>query len=337
MFNRRVVALLIWLGLEFAIVGGIGFLGYRWYQNTRLKARAEQTIQLQQRMVIASQSAQFRYYYEPKPGETVTQSPSWLGYSVAQTINHDTLNEPKDYSIEKSPEGFRILALGDSFTYGEYVNTAENWTEVLETALSQEKFCQKSPVEVINLGVSGFDVPYTVHRYETVGAKYLPDLIVWFESGTGFKRLNELMFPRIDTCVAQIVPSGKPTTPDEVKQEDECWRTIETQMYQEKNSNGAEKQIQESYQKFFNSVTQTPVLIFSYQDPPEADLAEMSLALSNHPNAQFLPLVPFLTPETRLADGHPNKAGQKIIAETVLTALKQQQAQLCQTREPALQ
>src|SRR3989344_7768918 len=84
----------------------------------------------------------------------------------SQGIRNELVTVPK-------PEGvFRILAIGDSFTYGWGVNLEDSWPKVLENLLSKEK-----RVEVINAGVYGIDPDGAIEvcrRYN-----YLkPDLII---------------------------------------------------------------------------------------------------------------------------------------------------------------
>ena len=81
-----------------------------------------------------------------------------------------------------------IVALGDSFTFEFSVNTVDSWPEQLENMFVQKSnFCNARKVEVINLGMGRFDIPYTVERYKkNIGDKYRPNLILWFESGSGF-------------------------------------------------------------------------------------------------------------------------------------------------------
>ena len=58
--------------------------------------------------------------------------------------------------IKKNKDTFRIITLGDSFTFGMYINTKDNWTELLEDKLNSDMGCKNiSMFEVINLGVGG--------------------------------------------------------------------------------------------------------------------------------------------------------------------------------------
>lgn len=122
------------------------------------------------------------HFYEPKPNSVEEVHKDWLFPDVPRaTINKDALNERYDYSVKKEPGVFRIITIGDSFTYGQNVSTASNWTEVLEDKLNNEIMCPTiKKFEVINLGVGGYDTSYELERYKLRGQKYKPDAVVWF-------------------------------------------------------------------------------------------------------------------------------------------------------------
>ena len=119
-------------------------------------------------------------FYEPRPGVE-----NFLG---AGKINKDTLRDRFDYSIEKT-NIYRIIALGDSWTYGIWTPLEEIWPERLEEYLKEK--CQNSKFEVINLGVGGYDTRYEVERFNKRGKKYNPDLVIVFI--TDMKRILEKM------------------------------------------------------------------------------------------------------------------------------------------------
>ena len=135
---------------------------------------------LQKNKFIWSKSGKLSYYYEPIAGTIIKDGydqgwPFFVPYTIA--INKETLNEKYDYQVDKPQNTLRIITLGDSFTFGVFVDTAKNWTEVLEDKFSN---CKKKKVEVINLGVPGYDISYSVERLKKRGLKYSPDLIVFF-------------------------------------------------------------------------------------------------------------------------------------------------------------
>ena len=60
----------------------------------------------------------------------------WGPNKGTYTINNDSLNERFNYSENKDKNTFRIITLGASYTYGLYVDTKNNWTEILEDILT---------------------------------------------------------------------------------------------------------------------------------------------------------------------------------------------------------
>ena len=86
----------------------------------------------------------------------------------------------EDPVIPKPPGTFRILMMGDSFTFGFPVRDEEAFCHLIEEGLR----AQGLPVEVINAGVSGY-AP-TLH-YISLRDQYLdfdPDLVVlWYDLG----------------------------------------------------------------------------------------------------------------------------------------------------------
>lgn len=120
-------------------------------------------------------------FYEPKPNTIEVIKKDWLPYVPKYTINDDALNERYNYSIQKKDGVYRIITLGDSYTFGVNVSTEKNWTELLEDYLNKNKRCSKiSKYEVINLGVGAYDTAYEIERFKLRGIKYDPDLIVWY-------------------------------------------------------------------------------------------------------------------------------------------------------------
>lgn len=131
-----------------------------------------------------SKDTQFQYYYE-FPSNTIDYGKApWLPYTATYRYNKDGLNERFDYELKKAPNIYRIVMLGDSFTFGMWVNTEDNFSEKLEDKLNTSLRCEGiSKFEVINLGAPGFDVKYTAKRYDDKGAAYTPDFVIWFMRG----------------------------------------------------------------------------------------------------------------------------------------------------------
>lgn len=84
------------------------------------------------------------------------------------------------------PTTYRILALGDSFTWGYGATETQAWPYLLESAL-QEHFPEQD-IQVFNGGVPGYGNDEELIWLRTRGSKLAPDLVVtMFFSGNDFE------------------------------------------------------------------------------------------------------------------------------------------------------
>lgn len=160
-------------------------------------------------------SPHLAYFYEPLFNSTEEVHKSWLSTKVRYTINRDTLNERYNYHTTNTSDAYRIIALGDSFTFGENVSTKDNYTEKLEDLLNTS--CLKGKFEVINLGVRGYDIQYMLERYKKRGVKYKAQLVIMLFGDFQLFRMNEELgvriekikkgTPSIDVSTAHIIAS----------------------------------------------------------------------------------------------------------------------------------
>jgi len=165
----------------------ISFLGYQIYQKRKNVLRALSINPISKENIDFKLTGKLKYFYEPKIG-------SWYHRNSNSNyiINTDTLHEVRDYSIEKPNNVFRIIAFGDSFTFGEGVADNNNWVKQLEDKLNENS--QGCIYEVINFGVPGYDIEYSIERYKSRGTKYSPDLLIWFLKNDDFEQIREKEF-----------------------------------------------------------------------------------------------------------------------------------------------
>lgn len=87
------------------------------------------------------------------------------------TVSYNSLGyRSPEYRLERVPGTKRVVVLGDSFTEGGGVNDDEVFTRLLEKALGN--------VEVINLGVYGYNTAQEYLTLKEVGLKFAPDAAV---------------------------------------------------------------------------------------------------------------------------------------------------------------
>ncbi len=91
----------------------------------------------------------------------------------------------RETTLEKPDGIFRILGMGDSFTFGTGVRREDTFLAVLERQLDQA--VGPGRVEVLNLGVMGYNTVQEEALLRQVGARYQPDLVVicFFLNDTG--------------------------------------------------------------------------------------------------------------------------------------------------------
>jgi hypothetical protein len=109
--------------------------------------------------------------YELRPGS------SYEGV----TINSAGLRD-REYTRAKPPGVFRIAAIGDSVSFGLWVSQNASYPKQLEVLLNRrasDPAAPKTRFEVLNFGVTGYNVTQIVERLRTGVLDYDPDLIVY--------------------------------------------------------------------------------------------------------------------------------------------------------------
>lgn len=303
---------------ELAGVIVTGVMIYRQREKFKNVLGVTTIVPVDKRNLVFSPSDQLEYFYEPTPNSVIPGHADWLSYTATYTINADSLNDRYDYAVQKPPNVFRIITLGDSFTYGQWVNTADNWSEKLEDLLNTT--CQ-GPLkfEVINLGVWGYDVQYIAHRYEIRGAKYNPDLIIWLESGSGFDRTRELMQSYVNKYDRELTPKDLAdyrTKGDYYPQ----WTLALQDVKKDYGADAISGMIYSWWQDFFRIRGTTPVLITSFPDPPS--VAKLMKWTKGQRDVTVSTISDPRYNDRVVSDGHPNVKGHKVIAQDTLSDLE---------------
>jgi lysophospholipase L1-like esterase len=309
-FTKKFILLLI-VCIEIAV----GFTFLFAYNSNRTAFKENSVLGLattiDSKTLIYPSDEEYKYYFEFVPNEKVTVTLPWdASKTVTYSHNDDGLNDVHNYQIEKQESTFRIVTLGDSFTYGQFVNTAENWTELLEVSLNAANTkCENkryTKYEVINLGAPGFDISYIVKRYIEKGKKYNPNLVIWFESGTGFSRFNELLGD-------DQIPCNHPH---------ECEARRRLYLKENYSSRMLRDYLKSKFDLFFSHVAQQNVIYFAQLKPFNDDLytteqkiEQLANWQSIFPQATMQSKIPTLYEEDIFIDGHPNQFGHQKIAK----------------------
>lgn len=119
------------------------------------------------------------YVDDPVVGKRMR--PGWSGdeFQAPVTINSKGLRNP-EIPYEKPAGTYRILALGDSWTFGFRMNEPDAYPRQMERLLAQSAAARgdKRRVEVINAGVVGYSTDQEAAYLRSEGWKYSPDLVV---------------------------------------------------------------------------------------------------------------------------------------------------------------
>lgn len=112
----------------------------------------------------------------PKPGVDVP-----YGAARAEKINADGYRGPLR-ARAKPPGVLRVIALGDSSTFGMGVPYEDTWCAQLEARLA----ALGVPAEVIDAGVIGFTIDQGLERYDALVHELSPDIVI-----SAFGAINE--------------------------------------------------------------------------------------------------------------------------------------------------
>ncbi len=121
-----------------------------------------------------------------RPGLAEEQVPG--RYSV--TTNSRGLRGSVEYPYERNPITKRIVAIGDSFTFGDEVSDGESYPAQLATMMPS--------TEVINSGVNGYGHDQILLSLKHETRKYSPDIIVlgFVESDMSRNLLRMMHYPK---------------------------------------------------------------------------------------------------------------------------------------------
>lgn len=231
-----------------------------------------------------------------------------------------------------------IVIVGDSFTYGFGLNASDRYTDIVETRL-KNRFDHE--IEVINLGIPGSGMKEFYHILTRYGMKYEPDILVsqyHVEDELSFKRRNQLR-KRITREYGQ----------DSLKRPGEAMNALA-----------------ELHQAYYTEVAWNSSALKNYGNAMKQLAQENDVQLllyfltgeniAQSPDHDFLrrnnaPIIPvwrnqcdvdvLFAPadlhqqEYKLPDGHPNAAGNRLLAQQLYPELASRVTQVIASRQEA--
>lgn len=103
-----------------------------------------------------------------------TINPS-MPYAVIS--NFQGLRKDRDIEIPKPAGIYRILVIGDSFTFGPYLSNYDTYPESLERTLNND-FNSAKKFEVLNAGIASYDIRDEYEYFVDKGHKLESDLVI---------------------------------------------------------------------------------------------------------------------------------------------------------------
>lgn len=110
-----------------------------------------------------------------------------LGYELMPNLDQDFghrllrtngrgMRDSGEYEIEKPPGVLRIVGVGDSGMFGWGLDQDQDYLSLLELNLSRKESSRR--VEVLNLGVPGYNTQQEVDMLRDRGLQYAPDIVI---------------------------------------------------------------------------------------------------------------------------------------------------------------
>jgi hypothetical protein len=264
------------------------------------------------------------YFYRLNPSVTWHMSPYRLNYQVAYTMNNDGLNDRYDYAQEKPEKTYRILTLGDSYTFGIGVNTDENYSELLEDHLNKQAVCPTvEKYEVLNLGVPGFDPEYEIAHLKNTGLKYSPDLITFLFIDNDFDQSNELMLPKRMAYQQQMAENGELKKARDAGIIYPYWLKAMNETYAEVGGKEVVTNRQQHALQQLNSLFSGPILLTHFNRLAKEYKQVIADMASRRPNTYvYSELGKSNLSSNSQPDGHPSASAHQGIANELFSYLQ---------------
>ena len=113
---------------------------------------------------------------DPVRGQRLAANYTGWFAGVPVHINRLELRDPRDYSLAKHPNTFRILVLGDSVTFGHGSVYEHTYPYLVEQRLAAWR--PDVDWQVWNAAVPGYNTSQELAHLEQVGPSFAPDLVI---------------------------------------------------------------------------------------------------------------------------------------------------------------
>lgn len=271
-----------------------------------------------------------KYFYEPK-AKTKWNIDSnvlkELGYppnsKVQIELNESGFNQRYNYPVEKQSGVFRIITIGDSFTFGSNVNTKDNYPSQLQSLLNQRCLGSVKEFQVLNLGVAGYDFQYTVERYKLRGRKYNPDLVLWFMLDDDFVRIDEAQIPSVAILTSRALSTKNKTNDWRMTNNMYRWIWVEKKITEGLGGEDVVLGMQEEYLNELNKYYSGRLVFFTKYNTLQKYEDVLSKISKHRSNTFFYSdlIDIYRDKKNYLNDRHPTADGYKVIVDDLFQYL----------------
>jgi lysophospholipase L1-like esterase len=261
-------------------------------------------------------------FYILKPNYTIVSDGCSVKLSYFNiSINSDNFRD-REYTIEKLNDTIRVIALGDSFTFGWGVELNDTWPKQLENLLNKK--CEKKKFEVLNMGVPGYNTPMEIEFFKLKGIKYNPDIVILAYVGNDL--VNETLRPILLSKLREEYSSKLVNKTDRLSQKEfdlEIHLTVEKKLaelayYNNSGFNMVAKALEEL--NLLSKEKNISIIILSFADPTQTEFLKN---ISSNFGWKFLWIIPYLNsyPVEKMilhpVDPHPTPFAYNIVAENL--------------------
>jgi hypothetical protein len=183
------------------------------------------------------------------------------------------------------------------------------------------------------LGVGGYDIHYSVERYERRGLKYNPDLVIWLMGIWDYRKINEVLQKRAQEIINETTSSGKVNDIIEKEGPYYMWLRASDEFVETQGPNLINLQYNyfERFRKIYSG--KLVVAVFKDQIRGGKDENEFGTFIENIKNSDnniyvFSDLA-YQDLETLIYDGHPNKNDYLIISKKIANFLNDKKLVSC--------
>jgi len=152
--------------------------------------------------------------YDKKYFRHIENYDSFLGWDYHIPTGRMRVNKNQD------SQTIKIIAIGNSFTYGVQVDSSDCYPECLER-IFQKKI--RKPVHVINMGVAGYGIDQSVLKYLKYGHQYNPKLVIlgiytrdYIRAAVSFYSYSKPLFKRKENLNNILITNTPIVQPDKM-------------------------------------------------------------------------------------------------------------------------